>query len=273
MTSSRLFKAGFLFLLCFAFSDVVKGSDIGFPSVSIVPTPTDGGIREEIAGKYRDRYERWKADLLSTEFGRAQWEAYATKRSFVLTVKISGGKGKGAGTDKFLWDKEGNLVGATITLGSEIDDGYPNPIYYPVLNSLSTRGTSYLISGRILAATKFSHEIGHVSQTAKANVELIAKQNKLIPEYTSIFLRNGHNMQDRKLMELAEEIGGTPIEIWESREYWSEVTAMQFLKERIRDEPYFCAVFSRIRANVETYARDYSDRFASPSGSGARCGS
>ena len=273
MISSRSITAGFLLLLCFAASNVVKGAGLGFPVVNIVPTPTDGGIREDVPRKYRERFEKWKADLLSTDFGRSQWEAYETNRSFVLTVKISGSKGKGAGTDKFLWDKEGNLVGATITLGSEIDEGYPNPIYYPVLNSLSARGTSYMISGRILAATKFSHEIGHVSQTAKANVEMITKQNKLIPEYTSIFLRNGHNMKDSKLVELAEEIGGTPIEIWESREYWSEVTAMQFLEERIRDEPYFCSVFSKIRANVETYARDYSNRFASMSGSGARCGS
>jgi hypothetical protein len=273
MISSRLIKAGFLLLLCFPAFTAANGSSLGFPSVNIVPTPTDGGIREEVPGRYRERYEKWKSDLLSTEYGRAQWEAYAANRSFVLTVKISAGKGKGAGTDKFLWDKEGKLVGATITLGSEIDEGYPNPIYYPVLNSLSTRGTSYMISGRILAATKFSHEIGHVSQTAKANVEVIAKQTKLIPEYTSIFLRNGHNMKDSKLVELAQEIGGTPIEIWESREYWSEVIAMQFLEERIRNEPYFCSVFNRIRTNVETYARDYSNRFASTSGSGVRCGS
>jgi hypothetical protein len=257
--------------LCLAITQEVIASDVRLPSVTIVSTPTDGGIREEVPNKYRGRYERWKADLLSTEFGRTQWEAYATNRSFVLTLKISGGRGKGAGTDKFLWDEKGNLVGATITLGSEIDEGYPNPIYYPVLNSLSPGGKSYLVSGSILAATKLSHEIGHVSQTAKANVEIIAKQNKLIPEYTSIFLRNGHNMKDRKLVQLAEEIGGTPVEIWESREYWSEVTAMQFLKERIREQPYFCDVFDKIKSNVETYAREYSNRFDSASGADARC--
>lgn len=262
MTSFRWFPTGVLvFLLGCVLSPAAFASGYGFPSVAIVPKPTDGGIREDIPKRYRERYEKWKAELLSTEYGRGQWESYASNRSFVLTVKISGGKGKGAGTDKFLWDEDGNLVGATITLGPEIDDGYPSPIYYPVLNSLSTSGSTYSISGRILAASKLSHEIGHVSQTAKANVELIEKQSKLIPEYTSIFLRNGHNTKDSKLIELAEEIGGTPVEIWESREYWSEVTAMHFLKERIKDEPYFCNVFSKIRNNVETYARDYIDRF------------
>lgn len=51
------------------------------------------------------------------------------------------------------------------------------------------------------------------------------------------------------------------MEIWESREYWSEVTAMEFLGERIKNEPFFCHVFSRIRNNVQMYAREYISRF------------
>lgn len=234
---------------------------IEFPGTAIVATPTDGGIREDIPKKYLERYEKWKAELLSTEFGRRQWEAYASNKEFVLTIKIDGDKGKGAGTDKFQWDDKGNFVGATITLGNQIDNGYPNPIYYPVLNSLSADQSSYMISGRILAASKMSHELGHVAQTARANMTIIEKQSKLIPEYTSIFLKNGHNTNDRKLVELAEQIGGTPIEIWESREYWSEVTAMQYLDERIKGEAFYCFVFNKIRSNVQTYAREYVDRF------------
>ncbi len=258
----RLFPSGVLVIVsCLIFPSAAYSYDLFFPTVSIVETPRDGGIREEIPKKYLVRYERWKADLLSTEFGRRQWEAYAKNSGFVLTIKISGAKGKGAGTDDFQWDRQGNFVGATITLGNQIDNGYPNPIYYPVLNSLSADQSSYLISGRILAATKLSHELGHVAQAATANRELIEKQSKLIPEYTSIFLKNGHNTRDRKLVELEEEIGGTPIEIWESREYWSEVTAMKFLSERIKDESYYCFVFNKIRSNVTTYARDYVDRF------------
>lgn len=258
----RLFPSGILVIVsCLIFPSAAFSYDLFFPSVSIVDTPRDGGIRENIPKKYLERYERWKTELLSTEFGRRQWQAYADNSGFVLTIKMDGGKGKGAGTDNFQWDGQGNFVGATITLGTQIDDGYPNPIYYPVLNSLSADQSSYLISGRILAATKLSHELGHVAQAATANRELIEKQSKLIPEYTSIFLKNGHNTQDRKLVELVEEIGGTPIEIWESREYWSEVTAMKYLSERIKDESYYCFVFNKIRSNVTTYARDYVDRF------------
>src|SRR5262245_3727313 len=46
-------------------------------TIHIVKTPTDGGIREDIPGKYHERYERWKSELLSTEVGREQWERYS----------------------------------------------------------------------------------------------------------------------------------------------------------------------------------------------------
>ena len=232
--------------------------------VEIVPTPTDGGIKEDVPGKYRKRFERWKAELLSTEIGRRQWETYAGNKQFVLTIKVSRGRGKGAGTDKFQWDDEGRFVGATITLGADLDEGYPTAIYYPVLNSLSNDQTTEPISGNILAATKMSHEIGHIIQTERANVSQLQTQFRLIPIYTSIFLSNGFNSRDEKLVELAEKIGGTPIEIWESREYWSEVNAMYFLQERIKYEDFYCHVFKRIKRNVETYARGYSDRFDPP---------
>ena len=124
---------------------------------------------------------------LATDFGRQQWDQYANNKNFILTVTISNKKGKGAGTDKYLWDDSGNLVGATITLGEGLERGYPDPIYYPVMNSLSTENTTYTINSKILAATKLSHEIGHVNQTAKANRSVLVIQNKLMPEYTSIF--------------------------------------------------------------------------------------
>src|SRR5262245_55297027 len=103
----------------------------------VIPTPTDGGIRLDIPDKYKDRFERWKDELLSTAFGRSQWDAYANNKEFILTIKVSGSRGKGAGTDTYLWDDSGKFVGATITLGDDLDKGYPNPIYYPVMNSLS----------------------------------------------------------------------------------------------------------------------------------------
>jgi hypothetical protein len=234
------------------------GSDI---RSSIIKTPTDGGIREDIPANYRAKYEEWKSEFLSTEIGRTQWNTYANNKGFILTIAMSGSTGKGAGTDKYLWDEAGNFVGATITLGGSLNKGYPNPIYYPVMNSLSSGDTTYSISGRILAAAKISHEFGHVNQTAKANKNFLQLQNSLMPVYTSIFLKNGRNIRDSKLIDLARQMGGTPIEIWESREYWSEVNAMRYLTERINKEEFYCYVFNRIKQNIENYAKDYEQRF------------
>ncbi|HEX3100508.1 MAG TPA: hypothetical protein VHQ01_01880, partial [Pyrinomonadaceae bacterium] len=121
--------------------------------------------------------------------------------------------------------------------------------------------TTYSISGKILAATKLAHEIGHVNQAAKANMKFLQMQNKLMPEYNSIFLKNGLKTNDKKLVDLQQQMGGTPVEIWESREYWSEVNAMLYLKERISKEEFYCYVFNRIKSNLETYAREYEQRF------------
>lgn len=241
-------------------------------SVDVVRTPTDGGIREDIPSKYRDRFSKWKTELLSTDFGREQWEKYANNKNFILTIIVSGNRKKGAGTDKFLWDENGRFVGATITLGADLDEGYPNPIYYPVLNSLSSDSSSYTISGRILAATKISHELGHVNQAAAANMKFLQLQNRLMPEYISIFLKNGLNTKDQKLVDLAAQMGGTPVEIWESREYWSEVNAMLYLQDRISKEDFYCNVFNKIKRNLETYAREYEPRFGQhPEFSGSQC--
>jgi len=238
---------------------------------SVIPTPTDGGIKIDIKPKYQERFDRWKDELLATDYGRDQWDKYANNKNFILTITVSNDVGKGAGTGKYLWDEQGKFVGATITLGDDLDRGYPGPVYYPVMNSLAL-DEAYVINPRILAATKLSHEIGHVDQTARANGEALRLQDKLMPLYNSIFLKNGLKTSDKKLVDLAREMGGTPIEIWESREYWSEVEAMAYLKERISKENFYCKVFSKIKQNVEEYARDYRDRFEKdPNFSGSPC--
>lgn len=236
-------------------------SDAPDTTIHIVKTPTDGGIKEDVPSKYRERFEKWKAELLATELGREQWQRYATNKNFILTISVSGDR-KGAGTDKYLWNDEGKLVGATITLGAALEDGSPGPIYYPVLNSVSAETTAHSIGGSIIAATRLSHEIGHVNQTSEASMNLIQLQNKLIPEYNSIFMENGRDARDTRLVYLAKEMNGTPVQIWESREYWSEVNAMLFLSQRISKVSFYCFVFKKIRRNIETHAKAYEDRFA-----------
>jgi hypothetical protein len=236
-------------------------SDAPDLTIHIVKTPTDGGIREEIPAKYRERFDKWKSELLETDFGRDQWNKYASNQSFILTILVSGNR-KGAGTDKYQWNDEGKLVGATITLGAALEDGSPPPIYYPVLNSLSADTTTHTISGPIIAATRLSHELGHVNQTAEASMNLIQTQNKLILQYNSIFVENGLNSKDTRLLDIAGQMNGTPVQIWESREYWSEVNAMLFRSQRINRESFYCLVFKKIRRNIETYAKAYEDRFS-----------
>ena len=99
-----------------AFSAVARGGDtaeIKTPAptgFNVVPRPVDGGIREEIPAKFKARFAKWKAELMSTRYGRERWERYAGNRSFVLQIRLVEQRGKGAGTDKFLWDSSGELA-------------------------------------------------------------------------------------------------------------------------------------------------------------------
>ena len=231
-------------------------------------TPRDdkGGIREEIPVDFRNRFDRWKSEMLSTEVGRQQWERYANNKDFTLTIVISSDWKYSAGTGEYEWDKDGKLVGATITLGKKLDKGYPDPVYYPVMNSLSAYNGLDEISGDILASTKLMHEFGHVDFTAQTDTDLFQRQNKLMASYNNIFLKNGHNVRDPRLVALQTELGGMPIDIWENREYRSEVSAMRYLMERINRESFYCSVVGRIRRNLSEYARQYQDKFDAISG-------
>ena len=218
------------------------------------------GIREVIPPVAHARYEKWKEQIMSTEFGRQQWESYASSKDFLLTIVVSSDRKSGAGTGDFEWDDNGKLVAATITLGRNLDKGYPDPVYYPVMNSLAYN-TFYEIDGAILASTKIIHEIAHVNFTAQADAKLFQKQDKLIASYNSLFLKNGYNTSDPRLIALATELGAKPIEIWEDREYQSEASAMRYLMERIDNESFYCSVMDRMRRNITFYARNYQSKF------------
>jgi len=228
---------------------------------TVVKKPIDGGVKEVIPAKFQAKYQKWKDELLSTEFGRRQWENYSNNKQFILTVTVSGKEGQGAGTGNYQWDETGELVGATITLGSKLDKGLPNAVYFPVMNSLSSEEPKYKISKNLLAAAKFAHEFGHVNQTARMNSELFQLQNQLMPVYNEILLKNGYNINDQNLIELTKQMGGTPVEIWENREYWGETNAMLYLIDRINKENFYCSVFNKIKRNITLYAKDYEERF------------
>src|SRR2546425_4608913 len=105
--------------------------------VKPLPRPSDTGIREIIADKYKKRYEAWKNEFLSSDTGRKEWDRYDRSDHFLLTITISGDNSRGGGTSKYKWNQAGELIARTITLGDKIYEGYPSPIYYPVMNSLA----------------------------------------------------------------------------------------------------------------------------------------
>ena len=229
-----------------------------------------GGIKEEIPQKYFSRYQQWKEEFLSTDAGRNQWNSYQNNPNFTLHIIVTKDNAEGATTGKYKWNDAGQLVSATITLGMHLDDGYPNPIYFPVMNSLVPTEAVNRIGGETLAATKIAHEFGHVNRTIKADGTLYQLQTQLIPQYNKIFLSNGRDPSDPKLIELANKIGGTPVQVWEDREYWGEVNAMMYLRDKVTDDNLRCTLFNRIRHSVDLYAKDYEKRFldiakASPS--------
>ena len=259
--------AFFASLLLVLTSPASSGGDYHFDIDSMTIPETSGsddnsgGIREEIPAKYLERYKAWKNEFLATEAGRQQWYRYATDPILKLTITFTRDNAEGATTGKYKWNESGQLIAATIVLGYRLDEGYPNPIYFPVMNSLVPTGTANDVTGNTLAATKMAHEFGHVNRTAKVDGALYQLQTQLIPQYNKIFLSNGRNPKDPRLIDLAQKIGGTPVQIWEDREYWGETNAMVFLRDRFTEERQLCPIFSRIRSRIDLYAKSYERRF------------
>jgi hypothetical protein len=236
-------------------------SNYSSDSGKVSKTPTDGGIVESIPAKFQVRYQKWKTELLTTDYGRNQWDKYAQNKNFILKITVSNKENQGAGTGDYLWNEKGELIGATITLGWKLDKGFPSPVYFPVMNSIADFNIPGEISNETLAATKFMHEFGHVNMTLRTNHNTFQLQNALIPDYNKILLSNGYNTKDQRLLELVNKMGGTPVEIWENREYWGEANAMSYLLERVQKTDYFCSVVKKINYNVTTFAETYKDRF------------
>src|ERR1041384_6974633 len=97
-----------------------------------------GQLTEQIPEQYRKRYNSWKAALLSVESGRKLWIRYARNPTFRLTIIVSKSLGGGAQieTGSYQW-AEGRLVAATMIIGHQLDQGYPDEIDYPVLGALA----------------------------------------------------------------------------------------------------------------------------------------
>ena len=268
MRTTRLIGLSVLFMLTLGASQQIAGQQSASQARNAtrdkyLASATDAaGIREVIPDKYQKRYDEWKNEFLSTDIGKAQWEMYAHHPRLVLTITITSSNSEGAGSGKYKWNEAGELVAATITLGNHIDQGFPTSVYYPVMNALEPFESSKLISGNTLAAAKLAHEFGHIMRISSTRQDLYTLQVQLVPVYNKIFLSNGHNVNDARLVEIAQKIGGNPVEIWEDREYWGEANAMLFLRDRVEKEKFHCRLFAKIKRAVEEYAKNYEERFA-----------
>ena len=251
-----------LSLICLLTSTTVVAAN-GANNNSKAAAPNEpGGLREVIPPKYQRRYQEWKAEFLATDIGKAQWEMYSKHPRLLLTITVGGKNAEGAGTGNYKWNDKGELIAATIILGERLDSGYPSAVYYPVMNALEPFESRQLISGSVLAATKLAHEFGHVMKISSTPQDLYNLQVKLVPAYNKIFLSNGYNVNDPRLVDIAQKIGGNPVQIWEDREYWGEANAMLYLKDRVEKEKFHCRLFGKIKRAVEEYAKDYEQRFA-----------
>ena len=123
-------------------------------------------LKESIDPRYEKRYGQWKNEFLAAEIARVQWELYAKHPHLTLTITVSPNNKHGAGTGNYKWNENGELIEATIFLGSRIDEGYPSSVYYPVMNALEPYEQNQMISRNVLAAAKIAHEFGHVMKIA-----------------------------------------------------------------------------------------------------------
>jgi hypothetical protein len=222
-----------------------------------VSTPTDGGIREEFPEKYRERFDQWKMELISTEFGRDLWDRFAGDRDFILRIVISRNEGTGAWAGRYKRDLSGRLVEATVMLGDDLDSGYPAPVYYPVLNSLKRAQ----VDGSVLAAAKMAHELGHVSYAADQDSGIAQLRERLSVLYNARLMKVGFNDQDNFLNFLAKQMGGTPGQISEEKEYASEVYTYRYIESRIGGTKRFCRVARQVHRNLESDGPKYGSYF------------
>jgi hypothetical protein len=219
-------------------------------------TAKGNGVRESVPDKYLKKYLRWKEEYLSTEAGRRQWERYAANEQFTLTINVSPELGQGGLVSDYEWDEAGQLVAATITLGSALDDGLPSSLYYPVTSALAAAEDRSGLRD-VLAAAKLAHEFGHINRAADIGAALFERQNRLAATYARLFAESGYNARDRRLAEVTRMLGGTPFEVKREREHWAEANALIFLQERMSSAAGKGALFKRIRKSIEEYGEDH----------------
>ena len=128
------------------------------PLVLVDPT---GQIIDDSSLDDNEDYQKWKAAFLATKKGKKLWDKYNNDRNFKLVVNMDPKKRNGALTHDFKF-ADGKLIGATISLGPEIDHrsaaAMRDEKQYPLQRALGEER----VDSEILGAGVIAHEFGHV---------------------------------------------------------------------------------------------------------------
>ena len=103
------------------------------------------------------------------------------------------------------------------------------------------------------AAAKLAHEFGHVSDTATKDASTYESQNRLILKYGEIFKANGFDPRDDRLIDIERQLGGTPTEIIQRREFVAESYVAAYLQEKFSRGGDMSSMPSPIKEAVESF--------------------
>lgn len=142
----------------------------------LILVDTSGEDIDDAGLKDNEDYQKWKAAFLETDAGKKLWDKYNNDKSFLLKIDWKKGS-NGAETHSYKFSN-GKLTGATITLGSDIDDAEAaskrDSTRYPLSSAVGENNIVNLFSRdkeqkrTTMAITVIAHEFGHV-EDAYAN--------------------------------------------------------------------------------------------------------
>jgi hypothetical protein len=270
--SHLLFPLILAFLIGFSVAEARNRLPEGQVSVSddtsSNQSKVSGSIIEDIDQKYKKDFEKWKKSFLAIKSGQALWDRYDSDPKFRLRFTVSGNSGgnKGAETDGWVFDSSGKLIGATITLGSELGTGVPNPLIYPILG--------HLVSGHILGFDKvpysresmiigiIAHEFGHVdnARAAGSNFQrLITITDAIQQRYKVVGSKGMKN--DPQLVRLVAQLEDLNVHTDEESEFLAESSAARVLSDYFgKDMPFplrrAIQRYNRLNSNKIKFSQD-----------------
>jgi TonB family protein len=198
--------------------------------------------------QHRD-YQRWKKAFLSTQAGRALWGA--DRITVHIRMGENSGGPRGAETKDYAFDTAGKLREATIVLGPKFGKSAPkNKADYPVLVSLEP---DYEITREIRAVASLAHEFGHIHHTRRLGGKVFQRQNALLNENESGFLKYGTAwFQQSGYKEIVTKLGCAPANIGRQREIEAEAFVIPVIVDYFSGKPPLA-----VRQAIQNYRAEY----------------